>query len=79
MGVDSLLASNCSRASGRDFPAREVWEGAAFVLDSTFRVAFLGGLCRVHLATAIDSHPILRTLDGGETLIEKWLPQNFAR
>lgn len=68
--MGSLLARNRSRASCRDFSAREVWEGAAFVLDSTFRVAFLGSLCRDHLATPIDSHPILGALDGGEALIE---------
>jgi hypothetical protein len=77
--MDHLLAHNCRRDSGCDFPAREVREGAEFVLDSAVWLAFLGGLCRVRLATAIDRHPILGTLDGGEALIEKWLPQNFAR
>jgi hypothetical protein len=79
VGVDHFLAHNCSCASGCDFLACEVSEGAAFVLDSTVWVAFLGGLCRVHLATAVDRHPILRTLDGGEALIGECIPQNIAR
>jgi hypothetical protein len=79
MGLDSFLARVCSRIPGRDFFAREVQEGAAFVFDSAARVAFLGGVRGAPLAPATPCRLVLRTLDGGEALIEKCIPQNIAR
>jgi hypothetical protein len=79
VGLDSLLARDCSSDPDRDFFAREVSEGAAFVLNCTVRVAFLGGVCGARLASAIARQLDLHTLDGGEALIEKCIPQNIAR
>ncbi len=64
---------------GRDFLAREVSEGAAIVLNSAVRVAFLGGVCGARLASALDRQLVFHTLDGGEALIEECIPQNIAR
>ena len=52
-----------------DCSACEVPEGAAFVFDSALGLALLGGLCGIRLAPAADCHPLLRTVDRGETLI----------
>jgi hypothetical protein len=78
VGLDSLLAGDRSRNPGRDFFAREVQEGAAFVFDSAARMAFLGGICGAPLAPATPRQLVLDTLDGGEALIEKCIPQNIA-
>jgi hypothetical protein len=79
VGLDSRLARNRSRASGRDFPAHEVSEGAAIVFDRSIWVAFLGGLRGARLASATARQFLLRTLDGEEALIEKCFPENIAR
>jgi hypothetical protein len=79
VGLDSLLACNRSSNPGRDFFAREVSEGAAFVFDSALWVAFLGGVCGALLAPATHRQFVLGTLDRGEALIEKCIPQNIAR
>jgi hypothetical protein len=79
VGLDSRLARNRSRASGRDFPAREVSEGAAIVFDCSICVAFLGGLRGARLASTTARQFLLRTLDGEEALIEKCFPENIAR
>jgi hypothetical protein len=78
MGLDSLLASGRGRIAGRDFFAREVSEGAAFVFDSAARVAFLGSVCGTPLAPDTPCYVVLATLDSGEALIEKCIPQNIA-
>jgi hypothetical protein len=79
MGLDSFLARVCRRIPGRDFLAREVQEGAAFVFDSAARVAFLDGVCGAPLAPPSPCRIVLRTLDAGEALIESDIPQNIAR
>ena len=79
MGLDFILAHICGRTSGRDFPARKVSEGAAIVLDSAFRVAFLGVLLRTDLVSDSYYHRILCAAYGQETLIEQDLPQNIER
>jgi hypothetical protein len=76
--VDSLLAGDRSRNPDRDFFTREVQEGAAIVFDSAARVAFLGGICGTPLAPATSRQLVLSTLDEGEALIEKCIPQNIA-
>jgi hypothetical protein len=77
--MDSVLASDCSRDSGGDHLAREVPEGSAAVLDSSVRMAFLGGLRRACLGSAVIRNHILRKLDGKEVVIEKCISQNIAR
>jgi hypothetical protein len=79
VGLDSVLARNCSRDSDRDRVAREVSEGAAIVFDCSIWVAFLGGLRGARLASATARQFLLRTLDGEEALIEKCFPENIAR
>jgi hypothetical protein len=79
MGLDSLLAGGRGRIAGRDFFAREVSEGAAFVFDSAARVALLGRVCGAPLAADTPCHDVLATLDSGEALIEECIPQNIAR
>jgi hypothetical protein len=78
VGLDSVLARNCSRDSGRDRIAREVSEGAAIVFDCPIWVAFLGGLPGAPVASAGDRQFLLRTLDGEEALIEKCFPKNIS-
>jgi hypothetical protein len=77
MGVDSLLAHNCSRDPGCDFLACEVSEGATVILDCAIWVAFLGGVCGARLASAFVRWRDFYTL-GREALIEKCIPQNIA-
>jgi hypothetical protein len=77
--LDPLLARNCSRDPDRDFLACEISESASFVLDCAAWVAFLGGVCGARLASAIARQLDFRTVDGGEALIEKYIPQNIAR
>jgi hypothetical protein len=77
--LDSLLAHDRSRNPCRDFLAREVQKGAAFIFDSSARVAFLGGVRGAFLAPATPYRLVSRTLDGEEALIEKCIPQNIAR
>jgi hypothetical protein len=79
MGLDSFLASDRRRNPGRDFIAREVQEGAAFVFDSAARLAFLGSVCGAPVAPDTPRHVVLPTLDSREALIEKCIPQNIAR
>jgi hypothetical protein len=78
MGLDFVLANDYRRDSVCDFLAREVPEGAAVVFDSSIRVAFLGGLRGVRLASSIVCHPVPGKSDVGEALIEKCFPQNIA-
>jgi len=77
--LDSRLALNCGRRPRRDFPAREVSEGAAIIFNPEVWVAFLDGLCRARMASAAIRHRLLGTLDGREALIEKCFPKNIAR
>src|SRR5258708_5550524 len=78
-GLDSRLAHKCSRDPGCDLFAREVSEGAAIVLDSAVRVAFLGGVCGARLGAFTIDHFVPHNFDCGEALIEKCIPQNIAR
>lgn len=79
MGLDSLLAGNCSGDSDIDHLAREVSEGAAFLFDSAVWVAFLGGVCRPGLAATLVCRRDAGTLDSGRALIEQCIPQNIGR
>ena len=79
MGLDSFLARVCSRCPERDFLAREVSESTPVVLNSTVRVAFLGGVRWTRLAAAIACRYVRRALDGKGAVIEQCIPQNFAR
>jgi hypothetical protein len=79
VGLDSLLARNCSRDPDRDRLACEVSEGDAVIFNSEVWVAFLGGLCRARMASATAREFLLHALDVEEALIEECLPENFAR
>ena len=70
MGLDSFLARVYRRIPGRDFLAREVQKGAAFVSDSTARVAFLDGVPGAPLAPPTPFRLVHRTLDAEEALLK---------
>jgi prolipoprotein diacylglyceryltransferase len=74
VGLDSLLAHNCSRDPGCDRLAREVSERAAIVLDFAVWLAFLGGVCGARLASFIIHHCVPHNLDSEEALIEQCIP-----
>jgi len=77
--LDPFLAGDCSRDPDCDFLACEISESASFVLDCAVWVAFLGGVCGAHLASAIGRQLDFRTVAGGEVVIENYIPQNIAR
>lgn len=80
MGLDYRLACDRRCVAGRDFPAREVSEGAAFLFTAAVGVAFLGGIYWVRLAPAAVRYRILHvSLDRWEALSAKHVPQNIAR
>ena len=79
MDLDSGLAQHRGGDAGRDLPSHKVSKGTAIVLDSPLWLAFLDVLHWTRLAPPAARQFLLHTMAGEEALIEKSLPQNFAR
>ena len=79
VGLDSVLAFHRGGASGCDFLAREISEGAKIVFDRSARMAILDGVCGSSLASSDIRERISLRMGGKETLIEQRLPQDLAR
>src|SRR5215475_4878964 len=78
MGMDSVLANDCRRASYCNCVACKVSEGAALIVDSAVWMAFLDGVRGPCLASGIARRGVLAWFER-EAVIEERLSENIGR
>src|SRR5438128_9264639 len=78
VGLDSVLADDCRSDSNRNYIARKVSEGTAFIVDSAVWMAFLDGLCGPRLASGIARDRVLVSFHR-EAVIGERFSENITR